>query len=271
MNRISFMLLLSMACFAISAQESQNQLIGGVQAPEVLGGGACVVQNEQGAIASGFLGWVEGGVHAILIDPTGTGGAGDPGCAGSFAGQNFELFDATFTLADGTAFGSPNGETGIGSTTYTVSVHPLLVDGDPTMGPGPAIDSVTQTLTLDASGIYTVTANFGATIVTGPFFIAITFDDFNPDLEVTSTLWDGVARPLGRQFVNNGAGFVDQTDFFTGGENGWVVVTVDGDFIPAGGPVLPPPPAVPTMNSFGLLGMALALMLGAGLFLRRRA
>jgi hypothetical protein len=34
---------------------------------------------------------------------------------------------------------------------------------------------------------------------------------------------------------------------------------------------LPPPPAVPTMNSFGLLGMALALMLGAGLFLRRRA
>jgi hypothetical protein len=35
--------------------------------------------------------------------------------------------------------------------------------------------------------------------------------------------------------------------------------------------VLPPPPAVPTMNSFGLLGMALALMLGAGLFLRRRA
>jgi len=35
--------------------------------------------------------------------------------------------------------------------------------------------------------------------------------------------------------------------------------------------VLPPPPAVPTMNSYGLLGMALALMLGAGLFLRRRA
>ena len=32
-----------------------------------------------------------------------------------------------------------------------------------------------------------------------------------------------------------------------------------------------PSPAVPTMNSFGLLGMALALMLGAGLFLRRRA
>ncbi|GAB4126655.1 MAG: hypothetical protein Tsb0027_26040 [Wenzhouxiangellaceae bacterium] len=39
----------------------------------------------------------------------------------------------------------------------------------------------------------------------------------------------------------------------------------------AAGPVLPPPPAVPTMNSFGLLGMALALMLAAGLFLRRRA
>jgi len=38
-----------------------------------------------------------------------------------------------------------------------------------------------------------------------------------------------------------------------------------------GNVVLPPPPAVPTMNSFGLLGMALALMLGAGLFLRRRA
>ncbi|MDA3933098.1 MAG: LPXTG cell wall anchor domain-containing protein [Gammaproteobacteria bacterium] len=47
-------------------------------------------------------------------------------------------------------------------------------------------------------------------------------------------------------------------------------MTVDGDFVPAGGPALPPPPAVPTMNSFGLLAMALALMLGAGLFLRRR-
>ncbi len=38
-----------------------------------------------------------------------------------------------------------------------------------------------------------------------------------------------------------------------------------------GGVVLPPPPAIPTMNSFGLLAMALALMLGAGLFLRRRS
>jgi hypothetical protein len=45
-----------------------------------------------------------------------------------------------------------------------------------------------------------------------------------------------------------------------------VNATVAGDDV-----VLPPPPAVPTMNSFGLLGMALALMLGAGLFLRRRA
>jgi len=45
-----------------------------------------------------------------------------------------------------------------------------------------------------------------------------------------------------------------------------VNATVEG-----GDVVLPPPPAVPTMNSFGLLGMALALMLGAGLFLRRRA
>jgi len=45
-----------------------------------------------------------------------------------------------------------------------------------------------------------------------------------------------------------------------------VNATVGGDDV-----VLPPPPAVPTMNSYGLLGMALALMLGAGLFLRRRA
>lgn len=155
MNRIVFALLLSIAGLTVSAQVTQNQLIGAVQAPEILGGGGCVVQNDQGAVASGFLGWAEGGAHAILIDPTGTGGAGDPGCAGSFDGQNFELFEASFFLADGTAFGSPNGETGIGSTTYTVSVHPLAVVGDPTMGPGPAIDSVTQTLTLDASGTYT--------------------------------------------------------------------------------------------------------------------
>lgn len=270
MNRISFSILLVIASFSASAQVSQNQLTGAVQAPEVpAGSGGCVVQNDQDAAASGFLGWVEGGVHAILIDPTGTGDPGDPGCAGSFDGQNFELFSATFTLADGTAFGSPNGETGIGTTTYTVSVHPLAVAGDPTMGPGPAIDSVTQTLTMDASAVYTETANLGTT-VDGPFFIAITFDDFDPDLEVTSTLWDGVARPLGRQFVDNGGGFVDHTDFFNGGENGWVIVTVDGDFVPAGDEP-PPASAVPTMNSFGLLGMALALMLAAGLFLRRRA
>lgn len=270
MKRLYTLFFLLVLTFSVSAQVSQNQLIGNVSAPEVFGAGGCVVQNDQGGITGGFLGWNAGAVHATLIDPAGTGGAGDPGCAGDFTGQTFELNSVTFTLADGTAFGSPGGETGIGTVNYTVSVHPLAVPGDPTMGPAAAIDSVSNVLTMDASGTYTVTDTL-ATSVSEPFFIAITFDSFTPTTEVASTLWDGVARPLGRQFIdNNGAGFVDQTNFFTAGANGWVFVTVDGDFAAAGGPALPPPPAVPTMNSFGLLAMALALMLGAGLFLRRR-
>jgi len=269
MNRLTTSLAFLAFSFCASAQVPQNQLIGAIDAPELLGGGgACVVQNDQAAIAAGFLGWVEGGTHAILIDPTGSGGPADPGCAGSFVDQEFQLNSVSFLLADATAFGQPGG---IGTTTYTVSVHPLAVAGDPTMGPGAAIDSSTQTLTLDASGTYPVTVNL-ATVVEEPFFIAITFDDFDPNTAVTSTLWDAVPRPLGRQFVNNGGGFVDHGVFFNPPANGWVVVTVDGDFAPVGGDVvLPPPPAVPTMNSFGLLGMALVLMLGAGLFLRRRA
>ncbi len=60
--------------------------------------------------------------------------------------------------------------------------------------------------------------------------------------------------------ATGGIGFPDMNIVFS------VNATVGDDDI-----MLPPPPAVPTMNSYGLLGMALALMLGAGLFLRRRA
>ena len=267
MKHVFSLPVLLMAGFAVSAQVSQNQVIGPVDTPEVLSGVGCVVQNDQAGPAGGFLGWAEGAAHAILIDPTGTGGAGDPGCAGSFAGQDFQLNSVSFLLADATAFGQPGG---VGTTTYTVSVHPLAVSGDPTMGPAAAIDSVTQTLEMDASGTYPVTANL-ATVVSEPFFLAITFDDFEPNTAVTSTLWDGVARPPGRQFINNGGGFVDQTDFFTNGETGWAFVTVGGDFVPAGNGPPPESVSVPSMNSFGLLGMALALMLAAGLFLRRHA
>ena len=38
-----------------------------------------------------------------------------------------------------------------------------------------------------------------------------------------------------------------------------------------GGPVLPPPPAVPALSLFGLLALALVLALGTALVLRRKA
>ncbi|MDA3933097.1 MAG: hypothetical protein PF630_02020 [Gammaproteobacteria bacterium] len=180
MKRLYSIFFLLVLTFTVSAQVSQNPLIGNIAAPEVFGSGACIVQNDQGAITGGYLGWNAEGVHATLIDPTGTGGAGDPGCAGDFTGQTFELNSVTFTLADATAFGSPNGETGIGTVNYTVSVHPLAVSGDPTMGPAAAIDSVSNVLTMDASAVYTITDTL-ATSVSEPFFIAITFDSFSPN------------------------------------------------------------------------------------------
>ncbi|MDT8410264.1 MAG: hypothetical protein RQ741_11735 [Wenzhouxiangellaceae bacterium] len=252
------------------AQVTADSLVNAPAVPEQPSGViGCVVDNPQGSITSGFLGWSEGGTHAVLVDPTGTGDPGDPGCAGSFGGQQFRLSGATFLVADGTAFSSPNGETGIGTTTYTISVHPLATPGDPTAGPAAAIESVQQVLNMDASATYNLAATLES-VVTGPFFVAITFNDFEPNSEVATTLWDGVARPLGRQFADNGSGFVDHTDFFNNGNLGWVVMSASGDFEPLAGGPLPESQAV-NVNSPWAMAILMMLVAGFGLVIVRRA
>ncbi len=71
--------------------------------------------------------------------------------------------------------------------------------------------------------------------------------------------------------TDNGATWVDMTNFFMNGATGWVDVTVSGDFVPAGGPALPPPSSVPALNAVGLAALGLALMLATLLVLRRRS
>lgn len=267
LGSMAFMGLLAVGSPAMAAVDSQA-LTSNVNSTTQPSGTGCDVVNLQGSLASGFLAPVEGQTSfAIWVNPTGTGGAGDPGCGGTFTGQTFNLTNVNFTLADATAFGSPGGETGIGTTTYTVSAFTAVTAGDPSSGPGAMIGSLQQTLTMDGSGVYSV--NVPLTLnVDQPFFVAIRFDDFNPDLEVASALWDAVARPTGLQWVSsdNAATWTDFTDFFTDGTTGWIDVTTSGDFVPVGGGPGPVVPAteLPSLGTYALLALALLLAMAAG-------
>ena len=256
--------MLSIICLApaIYAETSDALLISAE--PEMIrGDGGCVIANLQGGLASGFLNYTEGvGIHAILIDPTGLGGAGDPGCGtgGDFTGKLFDVEDVTFTIADSSAFGAGDG---IGTLTYEVSIHPLAVSGDASMGPGTAISTFTEVLNANGSGIYSITTPFPDEDSLGePFFVSwklISFVSTNGGPNSASPLWDAVPRPTGRQFIDNdGSGFVDHTTFFAGGANGWVDVTVTGDFriIPIN---------IPTLGFYGLM-----LLIAGMLFVSRR-
>jgi uncharacterized repeat protein (TIGR01451 family) len=232
------LLVLATSITAQAQTPNSSRLVNSVSPSEVQGVGGCVISNIQGGLASGFLGFVEGvGTHAILIDPTGSGAAGDPGCGGDFNGMLFDINDVTFLIADETAFGQPGD--GLGTVTYEVSIHPFLVPGDSTMGPAPATSTETQVFAANAAGTYSISTPFPAQeSITEPFYVSwklISFVSTNGGVNRVSTLWDGVARPLGRQFLDNdGMGFVEHTVFFgAGGENGWVDVIVDGDFRPA--------------------------------------
>ena len=191
---------------------------------------------------------------------------------GSFDGEVFELADVTFTILDESIFGTNDG---MGEVIYNVSVHPLLVPGDPTAGPGIATVTAQQTFTAIGGGINSVTTPMTA-VVTEPFFIVwqfVSFTNTDPAAapQVISPGWDGVARPLGRQFVANaGADFIDFTDFFAAGDTGWVDVVVSGDFV-LGTVPLPPAPVVPTINVYGMLLMAVLLLMGGALVSRRRS
>ncbi|VAW36178.1 internalin, putative [hydrothermal vent metagenome] len=238
-NKALVLLLISIVISTLSIAAPINQVVsltkfnaGG--STVVRGSGACVTTNLQGALANGFLAWAEGiGTHAILIDPTGSGGAGDPGCGGDFSGQSFDVNDVTFVIADETAFSEPGD--GLGVITYEVSIHPLATPGDLASGPGAVLFMQTQTINADGSGVYTVTTPFPADeALTEPFFVSwklISFVSTNGGVvNRASTLWDGEVRPALRQFVDNdGSGFMPQEDFFTS-PNGWVDVVVTGDF-----------------------------------------
>ena len=235
-NKKIITLLALASCLTAQAQTANISSLTSsvaVAAPQGPGAG-CTITNVQGALASGFLGYAEGiGTHAILIDPTGSGAANDPGCGGDFTGMLFDVTNVTFQLADETLFAT--GNDGIGTVTYEVSTHPFLVPGDATMGPAAATVTETEVFSADGSGFYTLTTPFSSQeSITEPFFISwklISFVSTNGGPNTVTPLWDGEARPLGRQLIDNdGNGFVDHTTFFTDGENGWLDVIVNGEF-----------------------------------------
>lgn len=232
--------LLALSLFATTGAmslENSSPVVNNLNGSTINGGGGpCEIENIQGPVASGFLSFAPGvATHAILVDPTGSGAAGDPGCGGNFNGMIFDVTDVAFFLGNQLAFGQPGD--GLGVITYEVSIHPFAVPGDSTMGPGPAIATQTQVIdntvaTDPATTTFNVATAFPDTeSITEPFFVAWRLISYTGTSNTISTLWDGVARPVGRQFIDNtGDGFVDQTDFFTNGTVGWVDVVVTGEF-----------------------------------------
>jgi|GEM_PF-5287563 len=258
MKKTLTLLLFAAGFSAMAANVNSLNNLGGLEPMTVNGSGACVTSNIQGTLSSGFLGYVAGiGTHAILIDPTGSGAANDPGCGGDFTGMVFDVQDVTFNVLDESIFGAGDG---LGVATYEVSLHGFSVPGDSLQGPGPAFATETQVFTANASGQYQITTAFAAEeAITEPFFVSWKLISFVPDVSPTGTIslaWDSEPRPLGRQFIDNdGNGFIDHENFFIDGDAGWIDVVVTGDFYQQG-----PPPMVPSLGVFGLILMSLGLM-----------
>lgn len=252
------------------AQENPVELDFDGPIPTATEGGSCSIVNLQGPVAAGFLSWTTpGGGLAVWYDPNGTGGAGDPGCgSGScdFADNNFLVNDIFWTLGDEAAFGTG---TGIADFTYSLVIHDANTPGDPCTEPGAVLwDSGPLVFNGSGAGIngVTIPVNFE---VSGPFFVQWNIISSSVGTETFTPLWDNVARPVCLQWVTQDAGamYTDFTTFFTGGDTGWVDMTVNGDCVAAG--PMQSTIDVPTLNWVGIAALLLALT-AAGIFILKR-
>ncbi|MEM6797247.1 MAG: hypothetical protein AAF725_24965, partial [Acidobacteriota bacterium] len=227
--------------------------------------GTCSINNLQGMLASGFLSFnAPGGGHALFVDPEASGGASDPGCGfGDFEVEDFRIDNIVIDIADASAFAAG---TGMGMATYSITVHDLATPGDSCGGPGAVLfDTGPLDLTMTAAGQYFPTIPIGIT-VSGPFFVQWNLLSLSNVNETISPLWDGVARPLCRQFVTQDSGvmYQDHNDFFTNGTVGWLDIITNGEFVErgtGGGGEFPTEVdvAVPTASTYGLIALGLLL------------
>jgi hypothetical protein len=206
---------------------------------------ACTINNMQGAIAAGYLGWpTPGGGMAVYFDPAGAGGSGAPGCGAN--PYPFLIQNVALQFADSTMFGQPSGP---GTLRFSVGVRCPGIDGDPCSQPGEEIfRSAIVSFTVPPEGSlkdFTVTIN---KCVAGPFFVIVYYESWTGSATlVPSLLWDDVVRPTCRQYITTdfGTSWTDHEDYFTEGGTGWADFVVHGNTVdscdPAGNCGGPPP------------------------------
>ncbi len=198
---------------------------------------ACSIVNIQGSIAAGYLAWpVPDAGMAIYFDPEGTGAAGDPGCGAN--PYSFLIEDVDLTFADSSMF--TGGESGPGTLEFSVAINCPNEDGEPCSEPGTELfRSDTITMTVPPEGEL---REFNVAIdvcVDGPFFVIVHYETWSGDADkVPSLLWDDVTRPRCRQYItgDGGLSWTDHEDYFTSGDTGWALVTVNGNTQDSCGP-----------------------------------
>ncbi len=257
-------LLISIPTICLASPGSQDSSPLGATASR--GTANCWVINYQDTSVNGFAGWnVPGGGVAIWIDPEGSGLPGDPGCgSGSFDEGIFRVDSLAIRIADGSAIGSG---TGNGVYTYLLEILKPTVEGDPCSEPNEVIwSSDPQNMLGTGAGTYMEVVPVDNLEVDGPFFVQWTIQGLSNPAEPASPFWDTVARPRCRQWItqDQGASYEDFTDFFVGGDVGWVDIVVDGAFEPD--TVLD----IPTLDASSLAFLALVLAAMSAIVIRRR-
>ncbi len=190
----------------------------------------CSIANMQGSIAAGYLAWpVPDAGMAVYFDPEGTGASGDPGCGAN--PYSYLIEDVDLTFADASMF--TGGESGPGTLEFSVAINCPNDDGDPCSMPGTELfRSDTITMTVPPEGEL---REFNVAIdvcVDGPFFVIVHYETWSGDADkVPSLLWDDVTRPRCRQYItgDGGTSWTDHEDYFTSGDTGWALITVNGN------------------------------------------
>lgn len=228
-----YLSLLSIAAltFSLNAQVQVDQFMAVPNGPPSSSQGNCNILNMGGALASGYLAWEPGdGSLYTWFDISGS-----PGCGMSYP---FTLEQVDINIADPSGFGLPAGS-GVGTLTFQINILDAATPGDPCTEPGAQIASsgnIVAAYNDEGTRFETILFN---QVLTSAFFIEYKFISWTgPGPEVPSPLWDDVFRPLCRQWITNDGGttMTDFTDFFTGGDLGWVDITIDGTGTAGGGP-----------------------------------
>jgi hypothetical protein len=193
----------------------------------------CTVENIQGGIGRGTLSVFNalGNGMSFLVDPEGTGGADDPGCA-VIAPYTYTINTVELNMGDASLFG--NAGEGLGTFEYTVSIMDAATVNDTCYEMGTALwTSATLTEAMGDEGFHPASIPVGLE-VTQAFFVMVTAVswDGEPTRSPSVFLWDTGLQPYCRQYVSVDGTVTDMRDFFGAPFNeGWVNGVVTGSFI----------------------------------------